>query len=243
MRVAMFSCGVSSFCALLLADNVDRIIYTHIDDQHEDTLRYLHDCVRYLGREIEVLQSPYRSVENVIRAHRYVNGPGGAKCTEILKRRVRKEWEAQFDESVTYVWGYDASETARALRLQETMPGHTHEFPLISAAMSKSDCHGMLAKTGIKRPYMYHMGYPNNNCIGCVKGGMGYWNRIRKDFPEVFRARAQLERDIGHSCINGVFLDELAPGRGRMSAEIMPDCSIACEIAGSPIGLRKEATP
>ena len=36
------------------------------------------------------------------------------------------------------------------------------------------------------RPLMYDLGYPNNNCIGCVKGGMGYWNHIRKDFPEVF---------------------------------------------------------
>ncbi len=37
---------------------------------------------------------------------------------------------------------------------------------------------------------MYDLGYPNNNCIGCVKGGMGYWNKIRKDFPEVFQKRA-----------------------------------------------------
>lgn len=78
---------------------------------------------------------------------------------------------------------------------------------------------------------MYDMGYNNNNCIGCVKGGMGYWNKIRKDFPEVFAARAKLERDIGHSCINGVFLDELDPNRGRMSKEIMQDCGIMCYLA------------
>lgn len=63
---------------------------------------------------------------------------------------------------------------------------------------------------------MYDLGYHNNNCVGCVKGGMGYWNRIRIDFPEVFRKMAELEREIGHSCINGVYLDELAPGRGRI---------------------------
>ena len=33
------------------------------------------------------------------------------------------------------------------------------------------------------------MGYNNNNCIGCIKGGMGYWNKIRVDFPEVFEKR------------------------------------------------------
>lgn len=58
---------------------------------------------------------------------------------------------------------------------------------------------------------MYDLGYPNNNCVGCVKGGMGYWNKIRVDFPEVFERRARQEREIGHSCIKGVFLDELDP--------------------------------
>lgn len=75
------------------------------------------------------------------------------------------------------------------------------------------------------------MGYSNNNCIGCVKGGKGYWNKIRVDFPEVFASRAKLERDIGHSCIKGTFLDELDPNAGKMSEEIMDDCGIFCELA------------
>ncbi|CAK7024888.1 MAG: hypothetical protein EUB_02291 [Eubacterium sp.] len=65
------------------------------------------------------------------------------------------------------------------------------------------------------------MGYPNNNCIGCVKGGMGYWNMIRKDFPEVFSRMAKLERDIRHSCIKNCFLDELEPNRGRKPKMIL----------------------
>ena len=231
MKVALFSCGVSSFCALLLAQEVDHIIYTHIEDQHPDTLRYLADCEKYLGREIEVLQSPYKTVDSVVRAHGYVNGPAGAKCTEILKRRVRKEWESQHWEPITYVWGYDAGERHRAERVQESMPGYGHEFPLIDANLTKADTHGMLHKTGIRRPYMYDIGYPNNNCIACVKGGMGYFNQIRRDFPKAFLERAEMERAVGHSCINGVFLDELDPDRGDKDISIMPECSIMCEIA------------
>jgi len=78
---------------------------------------------------------------------------------------------------------------------------------------------------------MYDLGYSNNNCVGCVKGGMGYWNKIRVDFPEVFENRAKLERLIGHSCIKGVFLDELEPNRGRMSDEVLPECGIFCMMA------------
>ena len=82
---------------------------------------------------------------------------------------------------------------------------------------------------------MYEIGYRNNNCIGCVKGGMGYWNRIRKDFPEVFEARAKLEREIGASCIKGVFLDELDPDRGKLEEEVMEDCNIICQINSSDL--------
>ena len=55
--------------------------------------------------------------------------------------------------------------------------------------------------------------------------------RIRKDFPEVFKARAELEREIGHSCMNGLYLDELEPNRGKMEEEVLEDCSIMCYLA------------
>lgn len=83
---------------------------------------------------------------------------------------------------------------------------------------------------GLKRPIMYDMGYRNNNCVGCIRGGMGYWNKIRVDFPEVFARRAKQEREIGHSYINGVFLDELDPTRGNINDEVMEDCTIACQL-------------
>jgi len=111
------------------------------------------------------------------------------------------------------------------------MSDFDHEFPLIERGLTKADAHGIAAQLGLKRPIMYDLGYPNNNCIGCVKGGMGYWNKIRQDFPDVFERRAKEERMLGHSCIKGVFLDELEPNRGRIDKEIMEDCGISCEIA------------
>lgn len=115
----------------------------------------------------------------------------------------------------------------RANRLADTMFEYAHRFPLIEQGITKQAAHGICQQLGIKRPAMYDMGYPNNNCFGCVKGGMGYWNAIRRDFSEVFERRAKQEREIGHSCIKGVFLDELEPGRGNMR-EVMPECSFAC---------------
>ena len=78
---------------------------------------------------------------------------------------------------------------------------------------------------------MYGLGYPNNNCVGCVKGGAGYWNRIRKDFPEVFESRSQLERLVGHSILKDCYLDELPENKGNMNTEIFPECGIMCYLA------------
>ena len=228
-KVAWISAGVSSFIASYLASDVDIHIYIDIDDQHEDSLRFIKDCEKVLGKEILILKSPYGCVENVIRAKKYINGVHGAPCTRELKRRIRLEWE-QGQGELTYVWGYDVNEKNRAKRMIESYPEYNHEFPLIDKGLTKEDAHGLLMQLGIKRPKMYDLGYSNNNCVGCVKGGMGYWNKIRKDFPEVFEKRAKLEREVGASCIRGTFLDELEENKGN-TYEIMPECSLLCELA------------
>lgn len=194
-------------------------------------MRFIKECEKVLGKPVQIIRSEYGSVENVIRQFRFINGPYGAKCTQVLKKRVRKEWEYfHKDYDLTYVWGYDLNEKHRAERLDEATPDIKNQYPLIERGLTKQDAHGILNILGIKRPAMYDMGYSNNNCIGCVKGGMGYWNKIRVDFPEVFQRMSKLEREIGHSCIKGVYLDELEPDRGRMENEIMQDCSIMCYL-------------
>ena len=42
---------------------------------------------------------------------------------------------------------------------------------------------------------------------------------------------AKLEREVGASCIKGVFLDELEPGRGRLEDEVFEECGIMCYLA------------
>lgn len=232
LKVCWISAGVSSFVAgYLERESIDDFIYIDIKNQHPDSMRFIKECEAALGKQIQILRSPYGSVENVIKQFRFINGPYGAKCTQILKKRVRKEWEDfHKDCKLTYVWGFDLSERNRAERLDEATPNVINQYPLIERGLSKQDSHAILKMLQIDRPYMYDLGYSNNNCIGCVKGGMGYWNKIRIDFPDVFQRMSVLEREIGHSCIKGVYLDELEPGRGRMQDEIMQDCSIMCYL-------------
>lgn len=223
-----------------LAGDVDEWIYIDIDDQHEDSMRFIKDCEKAIGKEIQILRSSqYRSVEEcVLTAGAFMNRRSFfAPCTNWLKKRVRKEWEtAHKDCELTYVWGFDATETTRMERIIEANPQAEHQFPLIEQGLSKKEVHGLFERTfDFKRPLMYDLGYPNNNCVGCVKGGMGYWNRIRKDFPEVFEARAKLERRVGNTILKDknspIYLDELDPNRGNMNTEVFPECGIMCYLA------------
>lgn len=234
LKVCWISAGVSSFIAgYLERDTIDKFIYIDIKDQHPDSMRFIKDCEKVLGKEIEILRSRYGSVENAILAAGLIRNArnGFSPCTNWLKKRVRKEWEYEHREyDITYVWGMDCTEKHRADSLVEAMPEFTHVFPLIDKDLTKQDTHGMCERLCVRRPAMYDLGYNNNNCIGCVKGGMGYWNKIRVDFPEVFEKRIKLERKIGSSILKDCYLYELDPDRGRMSDEISMDCGIMCML-------------
>jgi hypothetical protein len=234
--ISWFSAGVSSFIAAwLVRDTLDEMIYIDIEDQHPDSKRFLSDCEKVLRmgaykKGVTVLMSPLRSVSGACRAAAAIKFPQGAPCTDRLKKRVRKEWERAQKGELTYVWGLDCDEKHRADRIVQAMPKQHHLFPLIENGCTKADAHGMAKEMGIKRPAMYDLGYNNNNCIGCVKGGMGYWNKIRRDFPAVFEERAKLERLIGASCLKECYLDELDPERGRDTKMVLEDCGIMCEL-------------
>lgn len=235
LTISWLSAGVSSFIATWLAkDKIDEMYYIDILDQHSDSMRFIKDCEKVLCKEIKILKSPLESVENACLSGGYIRQAKTINwCTKLLKQRVRKE---QFEllhknDEITYVWGFDCNEKDRAERLYQSMSNYNHIFPLIDNNLSKDDCHAICRELSVKRPLMYDLGYNNNNCIGCVKGGMGYWNKIRVDFPEVFKQRADLERKLNSRCLKECFLDELDPSRGNQSEEVMEECGIFCELA------------
>ena len=47
----------------------------------------------------------------------------------------------------------------------------------------------------------------------------GYWNKIRIDFPEIFKQMAEAEREVSASCLKNkegkIYLDELDPKAGN----------------------------
>lgn len=87
---------------------------------------------------------------------------------------------------------------------------------------------------------MYLLGFQNNNCIGCPKGGRGYWNMIRKHFPDDFDRMSKLQRELNVAFWvepdgTKLYLDTLDPKRGVQHDEASIECSIMCHIAESEL--------
>jgi hypothetical protein len=106
---------------------------------------------------------------------------------------------------------------------------------LIEEKLTKQDCLDIIQNAGIKPPIIYELGYPNANCIGCVKASSPtYWNHVRKTFPDIFEERAKQSREIGARLVRvkgeRIFLDELDPKtKGRPMKKMVIDCGIFCE--------------
>lgn len=233
--IGWFSAGITSAVAIKLAINKGLNvvpIYFETGSEHADNERFIVDCQKWYGTKIVRLKNPkYDSVVDLIRKTGYVNSPFGAYCTHQLKKEVRFAVEKWFPfDNQIFGFEYNPKEIKRAERFAEQYPTTKPLFPLIEAQLTKENCLYLLEKSGIEKPAMYALGYHNNNCIGCVKGGMGYWNKIRNDFPQAFAEMAEAERAAGHSCIKGVFLDELEPDRGRYPAELAGECGIFCPL-------------
>lgn len=237
--VAWFSGGITSAVACkiaLEADLTTEIVFIETGSHHSDLLRFLKDCEKWFDKKIEILQNPvFKSVEECIRKYRFINSPSGARCTKSLKSDIRIQWEKSRNDIEAYVWGfeYGAKEELRAKRVSQNQPNKKHIFPLIDKKIDKQSCIDYVMAAGIKIPEMYRLGYTNNNCVGCVKGGMAYWNKIRVDFPEVFQGMAKLEREIGAKCLKSYYLDELPKDVGRGQKPLVTECGSVgegCEI-------------
>ena len=237
--VVWFSCGATSAVAAKLAvkkyEGHDvHVCYCDTRSEHPDNMRFLKDVEKWIGKPIEILHSEkYHDIWDVFEKTRYLAGVKGARCTTELKKNLRRDYTQPDD---IQVFGFDADEAERISKFRKNNPEVILEPILQTEGLSKQDCLVLLKQRGIKPPITYEMGYRNANCIGCVKGQSGYWNKIRKDFPEVFDRMAKMERELnvalnkryeGKKRIR-VFLDELPPDAGRYEAEPDIACSLFC---------------
>jgi 3'-phosphoadenosine 5'-phosphosulfate sulfotransferase (PAPS reductase)/FAD synthetase len=238
--VCRFSCGAASAVATKLTlkkYGSDRVIVSYSDtgSEHPDNKRFMADCERWFDKSVVVLKSEkYADTWALCESSGFIASRHGTACTGELKREPAYAFEKPDD---ILVFGYTVDELKRAVRIREQNFERIIETPLIEAGLSKADCLAMVERAGIELPAMYKLGFQNNNCIGCPKGGRGYWNMIRKHFPRQFERMAALQRKLGEGSAfwvepNGtkLTLDRLDPGRGVQYDEPAIECGVVCEM-------------
>lgn len=232
-NIVWFSCGAASAVALKLARiSLKSVVAVYCDTggEHEDNIRFLLDVEEWCGIKIVVVKNTlYSDHLDCCEKLNYWGNLKGAPCTVNLKKKVREEYQRPGD---VHIFGYTKEEVKRAVAFEMRNIGLQTNWILIDNKIDKASCLSIIKKVGIELPVMYQLGYDHNNCIGCVKGGLGYWNKIRKDFPETFDRVAKLERKMGKSILldnkQPYYLDELDPDRGNYKTEPDIRCDIFC---------------
>jgi hypothetical protein len=237
--IVWFSCGAASAVAAKIAidhfrgEDVEIIYCDTLKYEHPDNNRFLSDVERWIGREVKVLKSKkYDDIMACFRGEQFIVGPHGAPCTRIMKKQVRIDYASPLD---VHVFGMTADEEDRIKDHEADNPQLWSEWILRDAGIIKQDCYRIVQEAGIEIPVMYRLGYKNNNCIGCVKGGMGYWNKIRRDFPERFAEMVDLEKEIGgkickrtiNKVTERIWLSDLPEGIGDYDEEDI-ECGVMC---------------
>lgn len=239
--VVWFSCGAASAVAARLA--IDRfgkervrVVNTPVAEEDADNRRFLCDVAAWLGVEIEQAVNPAYPSSSAVDVWEKRGGmsfPHGAPCTVHLKKDARYEWE-RVNKPDWHVLGFTADERQRHDRFVQSERSNVIPV-LIEAGITKARCFEILHAAGIDLPAIYLRGYPNANCIGCVKAtSPTYWNHVRQHDPEVFASRAEQSRRLGVRLARHkgqrVFLDELpADAKGHALKSVTFECGIFCE--------------
>jgi len=239
MIAVWFSCGVASAVAAKLTcekysgEDV-RILNTPMREEDSDNLRFKDDVEAWIGTKIETITNskyPNSSAVELWEKTRFMSNRFGAECTRTLKKGARQQWQRENNPD-WHVLGFTADEKHRHDRFISSEIDNVLPV-LIDAGITKAKCFDIISAAGIRRPRIYDIGYPNANCIGCVKAtSPTYWNLVREKHPDIFAERAKLSREIGCRLTRvknkRIFLDELLPtdiGRKMKSW----DCGVFCE--------------
>jgi hypothetical protein len=232
--VSWFSCGAASAVATKLS-RPDVIAYCETGSEDYDNARFMGDCERWFGRSVKRLgNGKFKDTWELWEKRKWLSGPDGAPCTSELKVQPRLEF--QYPDDV-HVFGYtaDASDVRRAEAMRENWPHLNISTPLIDRGITKASCLAMILSAGIQPPRVYAMGFPNANCIPCVKAtSPDYWSLIRKEFPLQFIRMSELSRRLGARLtrISGerAFIDEI-PSDHPTTEAIAPECDFLCQLA------------
>ncbi len=203
-HIVMFSGGAGSWMAAKrVAERygTDGLVMLFADTMMEDgdLYRFLIDASRNVGGEL-VQVADGRTPWEVFFDVSFLGNTRIDPCSRILKRELLRKWvEKNCDPSDTVVYlGYDWTEEHRFQAAKPHWEPWVLEAPLCDEPyLTKADIVIRLDNEGIKRPRLYGLGFPHNNCGGfCVKAGQAHFKLLLDVMPERYAYHERKEQEL-----------------------------------------------
>ena len=214
LRAFAFGGGVQSTACLVLAaqGRIDfpTFLFANVgaDSENPATLDYAENIAKpYAARhgldlvelakvkrggDIETIMSRIHSTaRSVPIPARMSNGaPGNRTCTVDFKIAVLDKWlkrhGATPDTPAVLGLGISLDELHRA---HTDRPGEEFKrksYPLLDLRMTRQDCMNVIKQAGLPIP-------PKSSCYFCPFHTMGEWQRLRREYPDLFQKSVELE--------------------------------------------------
>lgn len=201
----MFSGGAGSWAsakrvAELHGTDRLKLVFTDTLIEDEDLYRFLDEAADNVGGEF-IRLADGRDVWQVFFDVRFLGNSRIDPCSKILKRDLFRKWLKENypdPETVVIYLGFDWTEDHRYQKAIPHWAPYEIKAPLCEAPyLDKDDVFEWMENEGIKRPRLYEMGFPHNNCGGfCVKAGQAHFKRLLEVMPDRYAYHENKEQEI-----------------------------------------------
>lgn len=179
------------------------LLFADTNSEHEslyEGLEYMRD-VMLPNCEFVWLNKGGRNIWDVFDETGMIRtARGGCKASLILKQEALDSWVQNHfspDECVR-VTGLDWSEEDRIERTNLRLSPYKVIYPMTEPPrLNPCQQVELVEQMGYPKQWMYHNGYPHNNCAGgCTLAGISQWVGLHKDAPDVFYRNAEREKEF-----------------------------------------------
>jgi hypothetical protein len=201
LHIISMSGGMGSFaeaksCVDKFGKESVELLFADTLMEDEDLYRFLEETVTFLGCKLTTLADG-RNVWEVFRDNKFIGNTRVDLCSSILKRNLLSKYikEKASTQDVETHLGIDFSEHHRLTRVQQHMAPLVYRSTLVEEGRIVPK--DFSEQFGIKRPKLYELGFPHNNCGGmCVKAGLGQFKMLYEKLPERYLWHEAREQEV-----------------------------------------------
>ena len=194
-----------------------KLVFCDTKIEDEDLYRFLEESAKFLNLPLIRLEDG-RNPWELFRDMGYQGNSRIAPCSSQLKRKVfndyLKENYKSYDDYIV-VMGMNHEEPER---LERARKNNKYKIiaPLVDTILFPDEQDKLLQQFGIKKPRLYDLGFPHNNCGGfCVRSGLAQFEKLYKKFPDRFLWHEEQQQQLikNNPKANKPFLRKTIDGR------------------------------